>query len=485
MEMGGVESAAGMQRLYADARVSCVAAANPVTMRERMAVILTPSMLNSMLTRFFYTLTMYLLTPVIVYRLAWRGFRYREYLARWRERFGFFPDPRFHDSIWIHAVSMGEVNAAVPLIEALMRRHIGSTFVITTVTPTGSERVRKVFGERVFHVYLPYDLPASICRFLARVKPRLAVIMETEIWPNLFMECHSAGVPIVVANARLSERSLKGYGPIRPLVRMAIRSVSFVAAQSQPDAERLLSIGARPERLRVVGNLKYDMAVPPELAQCGRDLRSGWGAHRPVWIAASTHEGEEIAVLKAHTEVLRRFPDALLLIAPRHPERFKPVAQAFRNLGFATRTRSEDDVADTSSQVFVVDTLGELLNYYAAADIAFVGGSLDRVGGHNLLEPAALAVPVIVGPHTFNFEEIVASLMQARAMIGIADAEMLGDAVLHLLSHPDEREQMGEAARQVFQRESGAVDRSMAIIEDALHGTAPGGLKASTGHGEH
>lgn len=426
-----------------------------------------------MFPRFLYTLIMYLATPIILYRLAARGLKYRGYFARWRERYGFFDDPGIRDSIWVHAVSMGEVNAAVPLIEALMRRYAGASFVITTITPTGSERVQKLFGGRVFHVYLPYDLPASVRRFLDRVRPRFGVVMETEIWPNLFLECAARDIPIVVANARLSARSLRGYGPVRPLARRAIRSARYVAAQSHSDFKRLLELGADPGRVSIVGNLKFDMAVPPELAVRGRELRGAWGAHRPVWIAASTHEGEELPVLKAHAEVLRRLPDALLLLVPRHPERFKPVAQACKNFGYATRTRSEDVQAGTTTQCFVVDTMGELLRYYAAADVAFVGGSLVPIGGHNVLEAAAQAVPMIVGPDTFNFAEITADLIEAGGALRVADADRLGAAVLGLLSDSSERQRRGDSARKVFERERGAVERTMAIIEDVVEKRRP------------
>ncbi len=411
---------------------------------------------------------MYLLTPVILYRLAVRGLKYREYLARWRERFGFFLDPNIRDSIWVHAVSIGEVNAAIPLIEALMQRYQDHHFVITTVTPTGSERVTKVFGKRVFHVYLPYDLPASIRRFIARVRPRLAVIMETEIWPNLFVECRIKNIPIIVANARLSERSLRGYGPVRPLARMAIASADCIAAQSQTDADRLLELGANPARLSIVGNLKFDMAVPVELAEQGQQLRAAWGKLRPVWIAASTHEAEELPVLNAHIAVLRHFPDALLLLAPRHPERFKPVKLTCQNLGFNTRTRSENETADGLCQCFIIDTMGELLRYYAASDLAFVGGSLAGIGGHNVLEPAALAVPVIVGPHTFNFAEITQSLLEANAGIRVADTEMLSASVIDLFTNTAKRLTLGEAARSMVERERGAVKKTMEIVESLL-----------------
>ncbi len=401
--------------------------------------------------RLLYTLTMYLMTPVILYRLAARGLRYRRYLSRWRERFGFFPAPGFENSSWVHAVSVGEVNAAMPLIEALMQRYPESPMVVTTVTPTGSERVQKLFGDRVFHVYLPYDLPASVKRFLDRIQPRFAVVMETEIWPNLFITCRERAIPIVVTNARLSERSLKGYGPVRPLARRAIRCANFVAAQSPIDAERLRALGAAVTRLAVIGNLKFDMPVPASLIENGAALRDSWGTRRPVWIAASTHEGEELPVLKAHSAVLQRYPDALLLIAPRHPERFKPVIGACRALGFSTRVRSEDVSADDRCQCFIIDTMGELLQFYVASDIAFVGGSLEPIGGHNLLEPAALGKPVIVGPHTFNTEEVATSLIDAKAVLRVADEVELGTSVIRLFTQAEERAAMGRAVQIVEQ----------------------------------
>jgi 3-deoxy-D-manno-octulosonic-acid transferase len=420
------------------------------------------------LGRALYTLTMYLLTPVILYRLALRGMRYPEYFGRWRERFGFFPAPGFRRSIWVHAVSVGEVNAAAPLITALMRRYTDRPLVITTVTPTGSARVRKLFGDRVFHVYLPYDLTASVERFLDRVDPVLAVVMETEIWPNLFLTCAERRIPVVVANARLSERSLGGYGPVRPLARAAIKSARAVAAQSQQDADRLLRLGADPARMTVAGNVKFDMPVPKGLDQAAAMLRDYWGRNRPVWIAASTHEGEEAAVVEAHTRVLKRFPDALLLLAPRHPERFRPVVQLCRQYGFRTLVRSEDTVALLDTQCFVVDTLGELLTFYAGCDVAFVAGSFDPIGGHNVLEPAALSRPVLVGPHTFNFAEITDSMLAAHAAQRVADAHALGDAVVRLLADAGARERMGAAGLAIVQRERGAVERVMRIVGDVV-----------------
>jgi len=418
--------------------------------------------------RGLYTLTMYVLTPVILYRLAARGLRSRGYFARWRERFGFFPAPGFRDCLWVHAVSVGEVNAAAPLIDALRARYPDCPVVVTTVTPTGSDRVRRLWGDSLFHVYLPYDLTAAVHRFLGRVRPRFAVIMETEIWPNLFMACERAGIPIVVANARLSERSLRGYGPVRPLARMAIQCAEWVAAQSQQDAVRLRELGADPARVEVVGNLKFDMDVPGHLASQALEWRQRWGAKRPVWIAASTHEGEEQLVIDAHSRVLRRFPDALLLIAPRHPERFRPVLQLCRQLSFRTASRSEDELAGEDSQCFVIDTLGELLGFYATADVAFVGGSFDTIGGHNLLEPAALGVPVLVGPHTFNFTEVTDLLLEAGATRRVEQGSDLADAVIQLLGDGEARESMGRAARRAVEEQRGALKRTLAVIEPML-----------------
>ena len=295
------------------------------------------------LRRFIYTLTMYLLTPVILYRLAVRGLRYPEYFARWRERFGFFPHPEIRDSVWIHAVSLGEVNAAMPLIDALMQRYQNTPFVITTVTPTGSERVRRVYGERVFNVYLPYDLPASIRRFLDRVRPRLAVVMETEIWPNLFFECQAREIPLIVANARLSEKSLRGYGPVRPLAQSALASARYVAAQSNTDAGRLRDLGAEPERLGVFGNLKYDMTVPAELESEALALRAEWGA-----AAAGVDRGEH-ARRRGDAGAERACGGAAPLSRCAAARRAAPsrALQAGRAghvavFGFRTRTRSED-----------------------------------------------------------------------------------------------------------------------------------------------
>jgi 3-deoxy-D-manno-octulosonic-acid transferase len=423
--------------------------------------------LRRKLMRALYTFTMYLVTPVILYRLATRGLRQRGYHWRWRERFGFFDAPAA-DSVWVHAVSVGEVNAAAPLIDALRRSYPAYTLVVTTVTPTGSARVRQLWGDAVFHVYLPYDLPAAIRRFLDRIRPRIAVIMETEIWPNLFLECAARRVPIVIANARLSEKSLRGYGPARPLAREAVRCAHFVAAQSQVDGERFLSLGTPPMRMEVVGNLKFDIRLPPELPEQAAAWRSQWGSARPVWIAASTHEGEELDVIEAHARLLRRFPDALLLVAPRHPERFRPMAQLCKSHGFTTACRSEDGMPRVDTQCFVIDTLGELVPFLAAADVAFVAGSLAPIGGHNVLEPAALAIPVLVGPHTFNFAEVTDLLLERGAAVRVGDSDSIAAVLQQLLTAPEQRRKMGEAGRATVIAARGAVQRTLERIESIL-----------------
>jgi 3-deoxy-D-manno-octulosonic-acid transferase len=421
--------------------------------------------------RYLYTLAMYLVTPLIVLRLALRGFRSRPYYWRWAERFGFFKaPPELRGSLWVHAVSVGEVNAAEPLIKALRRDYPDAPLVVTTVTPTGTARVQQLFGDSVFHIYLPYDLPYAVSRFLTGVRPRLALIVETEIWPNLYFACRRRGIPLMIVNARLSERSLRGYRPrpLRGMVRAALGCVDLIAAQSRCDAARYRLIGAPAERVLVCGNLKYDMPVPQQAQATGARLREHWGARRPVWIAASTHEGEEQAVLEAHLAVLKRLPDALLLIAPRHPERFRPVEHAVRSQGFATGTYSADGMPAVPDQVFVIDAMGQLMPFYAAAGLAFVGGSLVPIGGHNVLEPAALGTPVLVGPHTFNFEEITASLVEHGGASRVRDSGSLGGAVLQLLRDDARRRAMGLAAQQVFERERGAVGRVMRLIDAQL-----------------
>lgn len=418
--------------------------------------------------RYLYSLVMFLVTPLLLLRMLVRSVRMRPNHLRWPERFGFFAAPRSGGNLWVHAVSVGEVNAAEPLIKALQRDYPHSDVVVTTVTPTGAARVEQLFGDSVFHVYLPYDLPGAVKRFLKKIRPRLALIIETEIWPNLYFACRERGIPLMIVNARLSERSLRGYRPLRGLLRAALRCVTLIAAQSRMDAARYRLLGAESQQVVVTGNMKFDMPIPVGAVAAGMAMREHWGARRPVWIAASTHEGEEQAALEAHLRVLKRLPDALLLLAPRHPERFRPVEHSVRSLGFAMTTHSLDEVPASGHQVFVIDAIGKLMPFFAGSDVAFIGGSLVPIGGHNVLEPAALSVPVLVGPHTFNFDGITRSLIDEGGAICVGDGAELGTRVLQLLLDAAQRQQMGHAAQQVFERECGAVQRVMQLIDGTL-----------------
>lgn len=415
-----------------------------------------------------YSLVLHLAFPVTLYHLVWRGMRQRAYLERWSERYALCGTPALAGAIWVHAVSVGEVIAARPLVDGLLARHPDRPVLVTTITPTGSERVRAIWGERVHHAYLPYDLGSMVRRFLDQARPALAIVVETEIWPNLYVECGRRGIPLLMVNARLSARSLRGYRPVRPLTRLALRAVTVVAAQSQEDADRLVAIGAEPARVRVTGNLKYDLAVPAGLEAQASAWRDGWGAGRPVWIAASTHPPEEAQVLAMHARLRALHPDLLLLWAPRHPERFGPVAMQVQDAGLAHSRRSVERLPRAGDAVFVIDTLGELLAFYAAADVAFVGGSLCEVGGHNMLEPAALGVPAVVGPHTFNFADVTRRLREARALDQVPDAESAARAIAALLGDATRRAAMGAAARAEVSALSGALGRTLDLAGDAL-----------------
>jgi 3-deoxy-D-manno-octulosonic-acid transferase len=418
--------------------------------------------------RTLYSLAVYLLTPFILLHFVLRGLRNRDYLRRWRERFACYRGETPAGGIVVHAVSVGEAIAAAPLIRALTERFPALPMTVTCFTPTGSDRIHALFQDRVFHVYAPLDLPGAVRRFLERVQPRLIVIMETEIWPNLFITAARRGVPVLIANARISQTSVGGYRRIRPLTRAALAQVPRIAAQSEQDAARLCDIGADPARVEVIGNLKFDLNLPPGLHQEGEVIRDRWGRERPVLLAGSTHEGDEAPVIEAFRQVLESCPRALLVLVPRHTERFARAAQAARAAGLETRQLSEGAAWSPSIQCFVVDAMGELLRYYAACDVAFVGGSFDRVGGHNVLEPSALAKPVLVGPHTFNFEEITEQLVACGGARRVADAAELARAAIRLLGDPALRAQMGAAGMALVRRRQGALARTLEIASDLL-----------------
>jgi 3-deoxy-D-manno-octulosonic-acid transferase len=418
--------------------------------------------------RSLYTLLIYLATPLVLLYLFLRGLRSADYFKRWPERFARFDPPQQTGGIVVHAVSMGEVNAASMLVQELALRFPNDPLYLTTLTPTGSARIRALFGNTVFHVYAPLDMPGAVRRFLNRVRPRLLIIMETEIWPNLYHEAAARSIPILIANARISERSIGGYRRFRRLTGSALRKVTRIGAQSPVDRERLLEIGARDSQITVTGNMKFDVHMPPSLIEQGEAIRAAWGTQRRVLVAGSTHEGDEQALLAAFTRLLPGFPDTLLVLVPRHPERFARTAQLARQAGLTVSLRSAGMICPAGTQCFVVDSMGELLRFYAACDIAFVGGSLEAIGGHNVLEPAALAKPVVIGPHTANFAEITDQLLGCGAAMRVADDAELEAALSRLLSEPEERDWMGRAGFELVRSGQGAVARTLEIIEEVL-----------------
>jgi 3-deoxy-D-manno-octulosonic-acid transferase len=433
--------------------------------------------LTERVLRGLYSAALYLLVPVTLYHLVWRGFRQRAYLQRWDERYASYPETVPAAPLWLHAVSVGEVNAAAPLVNRLRALRPDLQLVVTTITPTGSERVRALWGDAVTHVYLPYDLPGAVGRFLDRFQPVMALIVETELWPNLLFGCRDRGIPTYILNARLSARSLRGYRVLGPLIRRALGSVHRVAAQSEDDARRFLELGALPERMQVTGNLKFDMAAVDSGAFVD-EFQAALGVARPVWIAASTHEDEEAPVLSAHRALRRSHPDALLLWAPRHPERFRAAVQGARDAGFAVASRSEEGWPGAETGVFVIDTLGELLRFYACAQVAFVGGSLQAIGGHNLLEPAATGTAILTGPHLHNFADIARRLREAGAMRIVADAPALAASLRTLFDDAGARRQLAANAARLLEDGRGALARTLAMIEPALPAAGPANGKS-------
>ncbi|MCX4190530.1 lipid IV(A) 3-deoxy-D-manno-octulosonic acid transferase [Methylophaga sp. OBS3] len=419
--------------------------------------------------KFIYTLLFYLAIPFLLLRLIWRGFRAPDYLKRWPERFGFISSRTSQSPlIWVHAVSVGEVEASRPLVKGLQENYPQHQLLITTMTPTGSERVKRLFGQKVLHVYLPYDMPFAIKRFLKAMRPQFGIIMETELWPNLLLTCHKQHIPLVIANARLSERSAKGYQRFAKFSRQMLQSLPLIATQTQADRQRFQALGAPAERVHAVGNLKYEINLPASLHEQAEAMRSMWG-NRPVWIAASTHEGEEEIILNAAKQVRAKFNDLLLVIVPRHPERFDRVAGLCRKSGLKTLRRSENKPCPSTTQVLVVDTMGELPLFYAAADLSLIGGSMVPHGGHNLLEPAALGRAVITGPHYFNFTEITERFLQFGAVVKVNNSVELAQAVSQLLADPKRRAEMGEAGLDLINQSKGASARLLNLIQRHIH----------------
>lgn len=411
------------------------------------------------MARLLYSLILYLATPLICLRLLWRSRKQPEYLRHLGERYGFYRQPAPAKLIWVHAVSVGETRAAQPLIEGLMARWPEHRILLTGMTPTGREAGVQVYGERVIQVYLPYDYPGAVGRFLRHFSPAFGVLMETEIWPNLLTAAKVRQVPVMLANARLSARSARGYGKLDGLVSPAFAALSGVAAQTAGDAKRLGALGAGP--VEVCGNLKFDVTPAAASLALGKNWRAAIG-QRPVWLAASTREGEEALVLEAWQKIT--VPDALLVLVPRHPQRFEEVAGllAEHGLGFVRRSSG---LPEAATQVWLGDSMGEMAAYFSLADLAFIGGSLLPLGGQNLIEAAACGCPVLVGPHTFNFLQATEDAIAAGAARRVEDAATLGVAVDGLLRNREELAAMRDAASRFMLAHQGAGQRMLGLIE--------------------
>lgn len=414
--------------------------------------------------RFFYTLLLYLITPFILLRLLLRGLKAPAYHHNWRERFGFAVSlPQ--NCIWIHAVSLGETQAALPLIKSLLRIYPEQAILLTHMTPTGLAHGQKTLGDKVKQAYLPYDYPFAVQRFLDKSRPHIGIIMETELWPNLLNQCRTRGIPLILANARLSARSAGRYGYFPGLAREMLNSFSRIGARTQTDVQYFVGLGAAKERVDVAGNIKFELEVQEDLFRYGKHLRELWGKNRPVWIAASTHEGEEETVLNAFQELRKILPNILLILVPRHPERFPRIAVLCEKAGYITVKRSTGIPPGTNTDIYLGDTMGELLYLYAAADIAFVGGSLVTVGGHNPLEPVAFGLPVLFGKHMFNFAEISLALLDKQIAHRTETPKEIAFMVSKILSDHQKLLDTGKHARLFVLENQGALQYLLDIIE--------------------
>lgn len=417
-----------------------------------------------------YQILLYLIQPLILLRLLWRSRKSIAYRQRWCERYGFCAGKVVSDGIWLHSVSVGETLSSIPLIQALLDSYPHLPITVTTLTPSGSERVQYAFSNKVYHVYLPYDLPCAINRFLNQLNPRLVIIMETELWPTMINILYHRSIPVIIANARLSARSVLGYQKINPFIRTMLLRISLIAAQNQEDAERFISLGSISSQVRVMGNIKFDINITPELVKRTINLRQKWNLHRLIWIAASTHNGEEVLLLAAHRKLLKSNPTLLLILVPRHPERFSDVIKIVQKSGFSYRLYSENNLYSNTTQVVIGDIMGELMLLYGVSDIAFIGGSLIKHGGHNPLEAAAHAIPILMGPYTFNFTDICNKLIKAKGLISVTNVDVLSlvQQINFFLRDKKLRFEYGSHAFKVLRENQGALQRLLQLIDPFL-----------------
>ena len=408
----------------------------------------------------YHTLT-YILLPFLILFWFAKSLSNKSYLDRLTQRFGFGYPKLKSGSIWIHAVSVGEVQATIPLVNELKLHYPYKEIIITTVTPTGSKQVKNIFKGAVKTSYIPFETNFAIKNFFNSIKPSVALIMETEIWPNLYKECGSRGIPLILVSARISEKSLINYKRFLPLFRDTLSHGILIAAQSQIDADRFLALGASKDRTWIMGNIKFDFKLPEEILTKAKIYRSKIFPRRHIWIAASTHEHEEEIILEAHKNISKKIENLLLILVPRHPERFAKITQILKEDNWIYSKKSDDQDIPESCQVLLIDTIGELLFFYACSDVAFVGGSLLPVGGHNLLEPAAIGLPIITGAHTFNQKEMTDRLTQVDALRIVHNANSLSSDVIFFLTNTEESKNAGQRGKLIVENNKGAIKSLM------------------------
>ncbi len=407
---------------------------------------------------YLYRFLIYLLLPVIVLMQVFKGWRNAAYLQHWNERFGNPSLPNTSYDLLMHAVSVGEVRAVVPLLQRLVKTH--DHILLTVTTPTGRKTAESLLGKSVDICYLPYDLGFCVRKFLRMTQPKKAVVVETEVWPNLIKNAKRLDIPLIYINVRLSERSFRSYLKVPSFSEDIFNTIDVIAAQGNADAERLKKLGVNPEKIVITGSLKFDLNMPASLKESAQAMRDLLANDRTVWICGSTRDGEEGMLVSAYKELKKSHPDLLLVLVPRHPERFDGVAKSCESAGLKVVKRTDNPIEiDADIDVYLGNTMGELGLLYAASDIAFVGGSLVPFGGQNILEPCALGIPVIFGPHMFNFEEISKLTVEAKAGVCVQDAEQLQTEISTLINHPNQRDQMGRNGIALIEQHKGALDK--------------------------
>jgi 3-deoxy-D-manno-octulosonic-acid transferase len=417
---------------------------------------------------FFYSIILYLVQPIIVVRLFWRSLKNPAHRDRFIQRYGFVSNIP-EGCLWIHAVSVGETIASEVMVRRLQQQYPELALLITSTTTTGGEQVKKSFGDSVYQAYVPYDLPGSVSRFIARVKPLQCIIMETELWPNLINGCAKNNVPVVIANARLSAKSKRGYERFSAITKPMLQKISCVAVQTDIEKQRFTSLGLPNDRVQVCGSIKYDIALTEKVTSQAEQWREQWRIkNRPVWVAASTHKGEDEALLQAHQALLAQFNNALLILVPRHPERFESVYKLCQSAGLSVAKRSKNEPVTESCQVLLADTMGELMALYGIANVAFIGGSLVPNGGHNMLEAAVWGMPILSGSSVFNFAEIAQGLVTAGAMEITVNTKEISEQLVRLFSDVDHAKRMGDAAAQVQNSNRGALDKLLTVVSRQL-----------------